>query len=85
MLNGLRLNAGMELALLTQRSGLDLEWFQKGIDAGQRRGLLLQDRDRVMASDTGRRFLNDLLELFLPEENSSGPSSASAAPIHPKL
>ena len=68
MLNALRLNEGIELDLLLQRSGLGMEWFQSGIENAQRRGLLSQAGGRLTPTETGRRFLNDLVALFLVED-----------------
>jgi hypothetical protein len=34
-------------------------------------GLLELVQDRILPTERGRRFLNDLLALFLPEENES--------------
>lgn len=71
MLNGLRLNEGIAMSMLSRHSGLPLEWFRDGIEAGQQRGLLVADADRLIPTDTGRRFLNDLIGLFLPDPQTS--------------
>ncbi len=67
MLNSLRLNEGIALDLITARSGLGLERFLPGIEAGRRRGLLELTADRLRPTETGRRFLNDLVALFLAD------------------
>ena len=35
----------------------------------RKEGLLVQDADRIAATDLGRRFLSDVQERFLPEED----------------
>ena len=37
----------------------------EGLDEAERRGLIVRDHERVAPTDLGRRFLNDLLEIFL--------------------
>ncbi len=68
MLNALRLNDGIALDLITERSGLGLDRFLPGIEAGQRRELLEMTAERLRPTATGRRFLNDLVALFLADE-----------------
>lgn len=67
MLNVLRLNDGVPLALLEQRSGLNPAWFAPGIEEGVQRGLLHTDGTHLAPTETGRRFLNDLVGLFLAD------------------
>jgi oxygen-independent coproporphyrinogen-3 oxidase len=38
----------------------------KGLEETERRGFLTRDHQRVQPTDLGRRFLNDLIQLFLP-------------------
>ncbi|MCW5574704.1 MAG: oxygen-independent coproporphyrinogen III oxidase-like protein, partial [Burkholderiales bacterium] len=66
MMNALRLNDGFELALFVERTGLDLTGVLPVLDRAEARGLLQRDHRHVRPTPLGRRFLNDLLELFLP-------------------
>jgi len=66
MMNALRLNDGFELSLFADRTGLDLTHVLPVLDQAEARGLLLRDHRSVRPTPLGRRFLNDLLALFLP-------------------
>ena len=41
------------------------------LDAAERRGLITRGPLRIAPTEFGRRFLNDLLQLFLPEDRVS--------------
>jgi oxygen-independent coproporphyrinogen-3 oxidase len=66
MMNALRLTDGVPLALFEERAGMPLVHALKGLDEAERRGLIVRDHQRVAPTDLGRRFLNDLLQIFLP-------------------
>jgi len=66
MMNALRLTDGFALSLFEERAGLPRVAALKGLDEAERRGLLTRDHERVAPTELGRRFLNDLLEIFLP-------------------
>lgn len=65
MMNALRLNGGFPLSLFEERTGTPLVAALKGLDEAERRGLIVRDHERVAPTERGRRFLNDLLEIFL--------------------
>ena len=67
MLNALRLVDGFDAALFERRTGLPLATIAKPLAIAQERGLLERDHVSIRPTQKGRRFLNDLLELFLPE------------------
>ena len=67
MLNALRLNAGIPQHEFAMRTGLALETIAATLGEGRARGWLVDDPDHLQASPLGQRFLNDLIELFLPE------------------
>jgi oxygen-independent coproporphyrinogen-3 oxidase len=66
MMNALRLNAGVPAALFAARTGLPLSACRSTLDAARARGLLDADPAWLRPTALGRRFLNDLLALFLP-------------------
>ena len=72
MMNALRLNGGFETALFQERTGLPITVVQKQLDEAEQRGLLVHDIHRIKPTVLGRRFLNDLLQIFLPGKNSIG-------------
>jgi oxygen-independent coproporphyrinogen-3 oxidase len=66
MLNVLRLRDGFALDLLTARTGLDRSVAASGLNAARERGLLEPAEDQVRPTARGRRFLNEIIRLFLP-------------------
>ncbi|GLS05268.1 coproporphyrinogen III oxidase [Chitiniphilus shinanonensis] len=66
MLNALRLTEGFPLALFTERTGLPLTRLLPEIDRACAEDLLERTLDHVRPTLRGRRFLNALLERFLP-------------------
>ena len=65
MMNALRLNDGFDLDLFRARTGLDLTCILPLLDAAESRGLLLRDHRRAVPTALGRRFLNDLIGMFI--------------------
>lgn len=65
MMNALRLTAGVPARLLTERTGLPLAAVAAEVRDARARGLLDPATDSLRPTTHGRRFLNDLLELFL--------------------
>ena len=68
-LNVLRLNQGAPKNYLFERTGLMSEHIQASLDQALQKGLLAQHPDNFVATELGRNYLNDLLALFMPEEN----------------
>ncbi|MEK7759401.1 MAG: radical SAM family heme chaperone HemW [Pseudomonadota bacterium] len=67
MLNALRLTEGLPAILFSERTGLDPACMQKPLTQAMALGLLEPDLKHIRPTPLGRRFLNDLVELFLPE------------------
>lgn len=68
MMNALRLNDGFSPRLFAEHSGLPLSLFEAPLARAAGLGLLERTHDRVQATEQGRRYLNDLLALFLSDE-----------------
>ncbi|MDQ1313948.1 MAG: hypothetical protein QG662_57 [Pseudomonadota bacterium] len=66
MMNALRLNEGVPAALFEERTGLPLIVCTSMLERARARGLLSRDATRLAPTPLGQRYLNDLLELFLP-------------------
>lgn len=66
MMNALRLCEGVPVSLFEERTGLPLASVSEALLRAQRRDLLEIRSERLVPTTQGRRFLNDLLELFLP-------------------
>ena len=71
MMNALRLNAGFPAALFEERAGLPLTAILRELENAERRGLIERDHVRIAPTPLGRRFLNDLLQIFLLERESA--------------
>ena len=79
MMNALRLNAGFPVSLYEERAGLPVTTVLKGLDEAERRGLIARDHARIAPTALGRRFLNDLLQIFLePGKAESSPKKNGA-------
>jgi putative oxygen-independent coproporphyrinogen III oxidase len=67
MMNALRLTEGFEPGLFQARTGLPLVLAEPALRAAEARGLLSRTPDNIRPSERGRDFLNELLQMFLPE------------------
>ncbi|MEO8484881.1 MAG: radical SAM family heme chaperone HemW [Betaproteobacteria bacterium] len=65
MLNALRLTDGVPATLFEERTGMPIASIAREIAAATARGLLDPDPTALRATPLGRRFLNDLVALFL--------------------
>jgi putative oxygen-independent coproporphyrinogen III oxidase len=79
MMNALRLTEGFDSSLFEERTSLSLLGLRAALEEAERRGLLTRTmqqgagvagqavvRQRIAPTEAGRRFLNDLLQIFLP-------------------
>jgi putative oxygen-independent coproporphyrinogen III oxidase len=66
MLNALRLTEGFPVALFAQRTGLSIAAVDKPLRAAENAGLIERDHATIRPTPRGQRFLNDVLEPFLP-------------------
>ncbi len=66
MMNALRLAEGFEVELFAERTGLALTAVERPLREAMQRGLITRDHVRIAPTKRGQRFLNDLLQLFLP-------------------
>ena len=66
MLNALRLIDGVPVALFRERTGLEITVIEAALARGEALGLIERDWQTLRPTVKGQRFLNELLELFLP-------------------
>jgi oxygen-independent coproporphyrinogen-3 oxidase len=76
MLNALRLVEGFPVALFAERTGLPITVVERELESAERDGLIERDHLRIRPSAKGQRFLNDLLERFLPRGGRPAPARA---------
>jgi putative oxygen-independent coproporphyrinogen III oxidase len=72
MMNGLRLTDGFPVALFTEHTGLPITAAEKPLGQAEARGLIVRDHRRIRPTELGRRFLNDLLQIFLSGDKTEG-------------
>ena len=65
MLNALRLNAGVPMAMFEARTGLPRVAIAERLAIARERGWLDGDDDWLRPTELGRRFANDAIGLFL--------------------
>tara|TARA_Y100000590_G_scaffold470565_1_gene666397 strand:- start:10466 stop:11683 length:1218 start_codon:yes stop_codon:yes gene_type:complete len=68
LMNALRLTDGFEIALLQERTGLLITGIQQQLNEAEQRGLIIRSHSHIAPTHAGKRFLNDLLQIFLPEK-----------------
>ena len=66
MMKALRLTEGFATEMFVERTGLPITVIQTQLEEAERRGFIERDYRHIAPTLTGRRFLNDLLQLFLP-------------------
>lgn len=66
MLNALRLTDGFPTPLFQQHAGLPLSHINTALQRAEAEGLLTRDIHRIQPTSLGYRYLNTLVELFLP-------------------
>jgi oxygen-independent coproporphyrinogen-3 oxidase len=71
MMNALRLTEGFATEMFVERTGLPINSIQRQLDEAEQRQLITRDYQRIAPTLTGRRFLNDLLQIFLPEKSKA--------------
>lgn len=67
MLNALRLTEGVSTSLFYQHTGLPISKIAQQLKQAEDQGLITHDIHRIRPTKHGHRYLNTLIELFLPE------------------
>lgn len=67
MMNALRLLDGVPQSQLPLTTGLEMNQIAERVNLARARGLLSTEGAQLKPTEQGRRFLNDLLEIFLTE------------------
>lgn len=67
MLNALRLSEGVPTPLFQQHTGVPLGQFDRALQQAEALELLEYDIQRIRPTEKGKRYLNTLIELFLPQ------------------
>jgi len=67
-MNALRLDRGFSKAAFTAATGLPAAAIEQPVNQGIGKGLLSAADNLIRATPEGQRYLNDLLQLWMPEE-----------------
>lgn len=65
MLNSLRLSDGTTTSLFETRTFLPISTVQPALEKAHKQGLLTTNDQKIIPTELGRRFLNDLVAIFL--------------------
>ena len=65
MMNAMRLNEGFAADLITQRTGLPISNILGELELAESRGLIERNATWIRPTETGKRYLNDLLQIFI--------------------
>ncbi|NOZ52705.1 MAG: oxygen-independent coproporphyrinogen III oxidase-like protein [Gammaproteobacteria bacterium] len=68
MMNALRLTQGFQTSLFTERAGVPMIHIEKSLKLAEQKQLIDWSLSAIRPTDRGKQYLNDLLELFLPEK-----------------
>ena len=69
MMNALRLCKGFPTALFHQHTGQPVALVAPALQQAEQQGFILQDQHMIQPTQRGQQFLNELLGLFLPDDN----------------
>ena len=65
MMNALRLIEGFHPSLFIEHTGLPLNHIHKQLEIAEQKALIKWDLNKIKPTETGHRYLNDLVELFM--------------------
>src|SRR3990167_5959513 len=69
MLNALRLTHGVSMDLFTARTGLSESALEPALSLAKEKKLLIDHPKMLCPTESGQRFLNDVIGLFLPKHH----------------
>ena len=65
MMNAMRLTEGVTTELFTEHTGLSIDAAARKLQQARDRNLIDYDSKRIKPTELGRRYLNDLLQIFM--------------------
>jgi oxygen-independent coproporphyrinogen-3 oxidase len=68
MMNALRLNDGVDGSLFAERTGIGADVLDRHLRIARERGWLEDNAAQLAPTELGRRYLNDVIGLFLPDK-----------------
>jgi putative oxygen-independent coproporphyrinogen III oxidase len=71
MMNALRLTNGFPVALFFQHTGLPITIIEEPLEQAEKKGFIERDIKTIRPTERGRRFLNELLTLFVSNADAA--------------
>ena len=65
MMNALRLTKGFKKRLWMDRTGLEIGSIARQVETAEKAGLIYQNEEKIMPTEKGQMFLNNLIQYFL--------------------
>jgi len=72
MMNALRLNEGFDIKEFEGRTGEPIVAIRSMLEKAETQGLISRDLQRIKTTELGARYLDTLLQLFMPAESPTG-------------
>ena len=69
MMNSLRLNHGFDIISFEQKTNLPINEIYKELSIAKEKRLITEINGRIKPTILGKNFLNDLLQIFLRDQN----------------
>ena len=82
LMNALRLREGFPIPLFALHTGVALDRWQPAINDAMEQGLIEQEGLNLKATPLGFNWLNDTLQLFLPDEEPAQTRAYPVIPLH---
>jgi len=67
MMNALRLNDGFDIDVFTRHTGCQINLIDSALNEAEQRKWITRNVKRIQPTDIGKQYLNDLMELFVPD------------------
>ena len=81
MMNALRLREGFSIPLFELHTGVSLNTWQASLETAMERNLIEQQGLELRATDTGYNWLNEILQLFMPNEQPTADKRYRIIPL----
>jgi coproporphyrinogen III oxidase-like Fe-S oxidoreductase len=69
MMNSLRLNNGFDITSFEQKTNLPINEIYKELSIAKEKQLIIEINGRIKPTILGQNFLNELLQIFLRDQN----------------
>ncbi|MFV1982246.1 MAG: radical SAM family heme chaperone HemW [Thiohalomonadales bacterium] len=67
MMNALRLTNGFEIEIFNRHTGCQVNLIDSVLNEAEDKQLIIRDIKRIQPTEKGKRYLNDLMALFVPD------------------